>query len=200
MGAYQYIVFLPGKQPTVDDVREFQKHAAALAGQFAWGTARHDFRLALAVERQSFDHVRKIDAGFRQLIDRWQLLGCELVDHLPFVKNAAALRPAPSHAWHANDGRESIHARRAADQLLEKEHAAREAIGRSMLAVQHSLDQIALIQRLGAAVPYALIALAAVTLIGTGFYVRDRLLNSGRESRQATIERALEEPRAAANN
>lgn len=199
MGAYQYIVFLPGKQPTVDDVREFQKHAGALAGQFAWGTTRHDFRLTLAVERQSFDHVRKIDPGFAKQVARWQQHGCELVDHLAFVKNAAALRPTPSHAWHAHDGRESIETRRAADQLATKELAAREAIGRSLLAVQRSLDQIALIQRLGAAVPYALIALGAITVIGAGFYIRDRLVNSGRESRQATIERALEEPRAVAN-
>lgn len=199
MGAYQYIVFLPGKQPTVDDVREFQKHAGALAGQFTWGTTRNDFRLTLAVEQQAFLHVQKIDAGFQQLIDRWQLLGCELVDHLAFVKNPAALRPAPSHAWHAGDGRESIHTRRAADQLAAKELAAREAVGRSLLAVQRSLDQFALVQRLGAAVPYALIALGAVMVIGAGFYVRDRLLNSGRESRQATIERALEEPQAQSN-
>src|SRR5690606_8553509 len=112
-----------------------------LAGQFAWGTTRHDFRLTLAVERQSFDHVHKIDAGFAKLIARWLQHGCELVDHLAFVKNAAALRPAPSHAWHAHDGRESIETRRAADQLVAKEHAAREAVGRSMLAVQRTLDQ-----------------------------------------------------------
>jgi hypothetical protein len=36
-------------------------------------------------------------------------------------------------------------------------------------------------------------ALAAVLTITTGWYIRDQLLNSGRERRQETIERLLEE-------
>jgi hypothetical protein len=193
MSSYYYVVFPPGKQPTVDEVREFNKFAGALAGQFAWGSARNDGRLTLAIDRLSFDHVQKIDAGFAKLIQRWRQKGSEAVDHLPFVKNAAALKPAPSHAWHAHDGRESIHTRRQADELAGKELAAKEAIGRSLLAVQQSLDRYAVIQRTAAATPYALMALAAVLTITAGWYIRDQLLNSGRERRQETIERMLEE-------
>ncbi|MBL9163955.1 MAG: hypothetical protein JNL18_14580 [Planctomycetaceae bacterium] len=194
MSSYHYVVFPRGKQPTADEVREFQKFAGALANQFAWGTCRDDGRLALAVDRQSCDHVQQIDPGFAAVIRRWESHGCELLPHLAFVKDAAALKPTPSSAWLSQDGRGTVQSRRAESALAVKELAAKEAIGRSMLAVQHSLDRYAVIQRVAAALPYALMALAAVLTIGAGWYIRDRLLHSGRERRQETIERALSDP------
>lgn len=193
MSSYRYVVFPRGKQPSADEVREFQKFAGALANQFAWGTCRDDGRLALAVDRQSCDHVQQIDPGFAAVIRRWESHGCELLPHLAFVKDAAALKPTPSFAWLAHDGRGTVQSRRAESALVAKEQAAKEAIGRSMLAVQHTIDRYALVQRLAAAVPYGLVAIAAITTIGMGLYIRERLLNSGRERRQATIERALED-------
>jgi hypothetical protein len=193
MSSYRYVVFPRGKQPTADEVREFQKFAGALANQFAWGTCRDDGRLALAVDRQSCDHVQQIDPGFAALIRRWESHGCELLPHLAFVKDAAALKPTPSFAWLAHDGRGTVQSRRAESALVAKEQAAKEAIGRSLLAMQHTIDRYALVQRLAAAVPYGLVAIAAITTIGMGLYIRERLLNSGRERRQATIERALED-------
>ena len=194
MSAYRYVLFPRGKQPTADEVRELQNFAGALANQFAWGTSRDDGRLALAVDRPSCDHVQQIDPGFATLIRRWESHGCELLPHLAFVKDSAALKPTPSFAWLAQDGRGTVQSRRAESQLAGKELAAKEAIGRSMLSVQQTIDQYALVQRLAAAVPYALVAIAAITTIGMGLYIRDRLLNSGRERRQVTIERALEDP------
>lgn len=194
MSSYHYVVFPRGKQPTADEVREFQKFAGALANQFAWGTCRDDGSLALAVDRQSCDHVQQIDPGFAAVIRRWESHGCELLPHLAFVKDAAALKPTPSFAWLVQDGRGTVQGRRAENQLAAKEHAAKEAIGRSMLAVQRTIDQYALVQRIAAALPYALVAIAAVTTIGMGLYIRDRLLNSNRETRQATITRELEQP------
>ena len=192
MSSYHYVVFPRGKQPTADEVREFQKFAGALANQFAWGTCRDDGRLALAVDRQSCDHVQQIDPGFAAVIRRWESHGCELLPHLAFVKDAAALKPTPSFAWLLQDGRGTVQSRRKVSALAAKEHAAREAIGRSMLAVQQAVDRYALVQRIAAALPYALVAIAAVATIGMGLYIRERLLNSNRETRQATIERALE--------
>ncbi|MBA4107493.1 MAG: hypothetical protein C0485_17285 [Pirellula sp.] len=194
MSSYHYVVFPRGKQPTADEVREFQKFAGALANQFAWGTCRDDGRLALAVDRQSCDHVQQIDPGFAAVIRRWESHGCELLPHLAFVKDAAALKPTPSFAWLSQDGRGTVQSRRAEGQLAAKEQAAKEAIGRSMLAVQQSIERYALVQRIAAALPYALVAIAAVTTIGMGLYIRERLLNSNRESRQATIERTLGSP------
>ena len=192
MSSYHYVVFLSGKQPRAGEVREFQKFAGALANQFAWGTCRDDGRLALAVDRQSCDHVQQIDPGFAAVIRRWESHGCELLPHLAFIKDAAALKPTPSFAWLVQDGRGTVQSRRAESQLAAKEHAAKEAIGRSMLAVQQTVDRYALVQRIAASLPYALVAIAAVATIGMGLYIRERLLNSGRETRQATIERALE--------
>lgn len=192
MSSYHYVVFPRGKQPTADEVREFQKFAGALANQFAWGTCRDDGRLALAVDRGSCDHVQQIDPGFAALIRRWESHGCELLPHLAFVKDNAALKPTPSFAWLAHDGRGTVQSRRAESALAAKEHAAKEAIGRSMLAVQQTIDQYALVQRLAAAVPYALVAIAAITTIGMGLYIRERLLNPNRETRQAAITRELE--------
>lgn len=194
MSAYRYVLFPRGKQPTADEVRELQNFAGALANQFAWGTCRDDGRLALAVDRQSCDHVQQIDPGFAALIRRWESHGCELLPHLAFVKDAAALKPTPSFAWLAHDGRGTVQSRRAESALVAKEQAAKEAIGRSMLAVQQSIERYAVIQRVAAALPYALVAIAAVTTIGMGLYIRERLLNSSRETRQATIERTLESP------
>jgi hypothetical protein len=196
MSAYRYVLFPRGKQPTADEGRQLQQFAGALANQFAWGTCRDDGRLALAVDRQSCDHVQQIDSGFASLIRRWESHGCELLPHLAFVKDAAALKPTPSFAWLTQDGRGTVQSRRAESQLAGKELAAKEAIGRSMLAVQQSIERYALLQRIAAALPYALMALAAVLTITAGWYIRNQLLNSGRERRQETIERMLEEPPA----
>src|SRR5688572_4048421 len=108
MSAYRYVVFPRGKQPTDVEVREFQKFAGALANQFAFGTCRDDGRLAVAVDRLAFDHVSKIDAGFEAVIRRWEARGCEVVDHLAFVKDAKALRPTPTNLWQAHDGRGTV--------------------------------------------------------------------------------------------
>jgi hypothetical protein len=199
MSAYRYVLFPRGKQPTADEVRELQNFAGALANQLAWGTCRDDGRLALAVDRQSCDHVQQIDSGFAALIRRWESHGCELLPHLAFIKDAAALKPTPSFAWLAQDGRGTVQSRRTESQLAGKELAAKEAVGRSLLAVQQSIERYAVIQRVAAAIPYGLIALAAITTIGVGFYVRERLLNSGRERRQETIERMLQDSPRIAN-
>jgi hypothetical protein len=194
MSAYRYVVFPRGKQPTDVEVRELQKFAGALANQFAYGTCREDGRLAIAVDRAAFDHVQKIDAGFEALVRIWTARGCELIDHLAFVKNAAALRPTPTNTWHAHDGRGTVQAMRVAEQLAAKELAAREAVARSLLSVERTIQQYAVAQRIAAIVPYLLIALGATLTIAAGLYIRDRVQNSDRESRQDTIERVIEDP------
>jgi hypothetical protein len=194
MSAYRYIVFPRGKQPADVEVRELQKFAPALAGQFAYGTCREDGRLVIAVDRAAFDHVREIDAGFEALVRGWTGRGCELVDHLAFVKNAAALKPAPTNTWHAHDGRGTVQSLRAAEMLAAKELAAREAIGRSLLGVERALERLAIVHRVAAVVPYLLIGLGAALTIGAGLFIRERMQNSGRERRQETIVRVVDDP------
>jgi hypothetical protein len=194
MSAYQYVVFPPGRQPVDSDIRELQRYASALAGRYAFGVCRNETRLAIAFERQTFDHVMRIEPGFETLIQKWQSHGCELIDHLAFVKNAAALRPTPSYSFVPHDGRATKAELREHERLAAKQLAAREAVGRSLLSVEQTLERFAAVERLAAAAPYALMALAAALTIGVGLHVRDRLLNADRAPRRAVIEQSMDEP------
>jgi hypothetical protein len=193
MSDYRYVVFPRGKQPTVEEVRQWQQFGGLLANRFAWGVARDDGRLTLACDGGTFDHARDIDAGFEALIAKWQARGCELLDHLGFVKNADALRPAPVAPLSSHDRHASLETMRSAERIAAKQMTAREAVARSLLGVERTLDRFAAFQRFASTVPYLLMAAGALGTIGVGLYVRDRLQNSGRESRQATIERALDD-------
>lgn len=206
MTAYRYMVFPRGKQPTVDEARQLQQFAGALANQFAWGAVRHDGRLAIAFDARAFEHVKASDAGFEALLARWTARGCETVDHLGFVKDAAALRPmatapqgtlpqrAPRTAADESDQSTveppsvSAHKRDAAKKLL-----TQESMAQSLLGVQRTLDRYNAWQRFATAAPYLMMAIAAAMTLAFGFYIRDCLVNSGRERRQETIERMLDE-------
>ena len=194
MSAYQYVVFPRGRQPTTAEVAELQKFAGALANHFAWGTCRHEPRLAIAFEQRGFDHVRQIDSGFELLIAKWQAHGCELLSHLQFVKDPSALHPVRDSALANHDFRGTVSAMRNDERIASKELAAKEAIGRSLLCVEQTLQRYAIIERFGAALPYLLMGLTALVLLATGLYARHRLLNADREPRQETIERMLDEP------
>jgi hypothetical protein len=193
MSAYQYVVFPRGRQPTAAEVAELQKFAGALANHFAWGTCRHEPRLAIAFEQRGFDHVRQIDPGFELLIAKWQAHGCELLNHLQFVKDPSALHPVRESTQPKHDLRGTVSAMRNDERIGAKELAAKEAIGRSLLSVERTLERYAIIERFGAALPYLLMGLTALVLLATGLYARNRLLNSDRERRQETIERVLDD-------
>ncbi|MBA3481218.1 MAG: hypothetical protein H0T51_05325, partial [Pirellulales bacterium] len=81
-----------------------------------------------------------------------------------------------------------------AEQLAAKELAAKEVVVRSLLSVERTIQQYAVVQRIAAVVPYLLIALGATMTIAAGLYIRDRMQKSDRESRQDTIERVVEDP------
>jgi hypothetical protein len=180
-----------------------------LANHFAWGVVRHDGRLAVAFEQRGFDHARQVDAGFDALIRKWEVRGCELVEHLGFVKDATALRPVRDSAFaphvrpaeppppgHAAAGEVRTRSAPRPDELAAaKQVVAREAIARSWLGVEQTLQRYAILQRLAAAFPYLLILIATAATVGAGLYIRERLVNSDRESRHETIERmVVDEP------
>jgi hypothetical protein len=194
MSAYRYVVFPRGRQPTPGDVRELKSFAGLLANHFAWGVCRDDGRLAIACEQAAFDHGREIDAGFDALVRKWEVRGCELVDHLGFVKNSAALRPAPTTVGSTNDGGARNDALRTDERGAAKQGTAHEAVARSLLGVQRSLERYAAFQRFAAVMPYLLMALGALATIAAGAYVYQRMENSGRERRQQTIERVVGDP------
>jgi hypothetical protein len=210
MTSYRYVVFSRGKQPTVDEVRQLQQFAGALANQFAWGTCRHDGRLAVAFDARAFDHLKASDAGFDALLARWTARGCETLDHLGFVKDAAALRPTPTAPGRTPlptaprpDIQERVDPVPAVSSGLRdaaKSLLTQESVARSLLGVQQTLDRYNAWQRFATAAPYLMMAVAAAMTLAFGFYVRDRLVHSGRERRQVVIERAVDEslPHAAA--
>jgi hypothetical protein len=194
MSAYQYVVFPRGRQPTTAEVAELQRFAGALANHFAWGTCRHEPRLAIAFEHRGFDHVRQIDPGFELLIAKWQAHGCELLNHLEFVKDPSALRPVRESALPNHDLRGTVSAMRNDERIAAKELAAKEAVGCSLLSVERTLQRYAIFERFGAALPYLLMGFTALVLLATGLYARQRLLNADREPRQETIDRVLDDP------
>ena len=93
MTAYRYVVFPPGRQPAVEEAAELQTFDHLLEHRFAFGTDKHDGGLAIAFEAELFDRAVSKDADFEALIRKWEVRGCRLVEHLGFVKDAAALRP-----------------------------------------------------------------------------------------------------------
>jgi hypothetical protein len=189
MTAYRYVVFPPGRQPTADEAAELLNYARLLENHIAYGTDKHDGGLAIAFEAELFDRALASNAGFESLIRKWEVRGCRLVDHLGFVKDAAALKPikpVPRHLVHHG----------AADRpsppealLSAKELAAKEAHGRARLDLEQALQRVAALQRFAAWGPYMLMGLAAVGTIVAGFYISGRLLDADRERRQETIER-----------
>jgi len=181
MSAYRYLVFPRHQQPTAEEVAEFERYAPLLKRRFAIGRERKTEALVFAFEIEIFDQAMAADEGFEMLIRKWQVHGCELVDKLKFVKDPAALRPTNTHVQQRRMSQEKI--------VVAKQYLAQEAIARSLLGVQHTLERQAWLQRVGKAVPYALIALGTMGVIASGFYVSNRIQNSNRERRQETIER-----------
>jgi hypothetical protein len=194
MAEYRYVLFARGKQPTADEVSELKSLASLFDNKLAWGVSRDDGRLALACPGVEFDKARDSHADFDALVHKWERRGCEIVSHLGFVKDSSALRPMTTSGGLVHDGRASTITVRNEQQGSDHLARAREAVGRSLLGVEQTLQRYAALQRFASAIPYLLILLGAVVTIGTGFYVRNRMMNSGRERRQDTIERVVDAP------
>jgi len=193
MSDYRYLVFPRGKQPTVGEAAEFQNLSGVLAGKFAIGTCRKTGGLVFALDAATFYHAVTTHRGFANLVQKWEVRGCTVVDRLSFVKDAEALRPVQPNLWSPDigsaDGSTSFGKR-----LVAKELAAKEAVARSMLGVQQTLDRYDGLQRCAAAVPYLLIAVGVAGTIAVGFYVSGRLLDEGMEQRRETTIRVIDSP------
>lgn len=206
MSDYRYVIFPRGRQPAVGEVQQLQAFAGALANHFAWGTCRDDGRLAIVFEARGFDHLKASNAGFDALLERWTLHGCETVDHLKFVKDAAALKPVaaapkpvaaaapratpPQPGAQQHVPSEKIH---GAIRDAAKELVAHEATARSLLSFDRTMQRIAAAQRFAAAGPYLLMAIAAALIIALGLTIRHRLIDSSPERRQDAIQRMTDQ-------
>ncbi|MCA9231202.1 MAG: hypothetical protein KDA57_11150 [Planctomycetales bacterium] len=189
MSDYKYLVFPSAKQPTVDEMAEFRDSAYVLEGRFAIGICRKTSNLVFAFAASQYENALALRHDFANLIEKWTMRGCVVVDRLAFVKDSAALRPMQPKSWLAVDNR--AHCR---ESLSSKDLAAKEAIARSRLGVSRTLDRYDALRRFAVWVPYLLIALGALMTIAAGFYVGNRLLEGRMEKRRETTERVITSP------
>src|SRR5690242_298768 len=127
---YRYITFPRGRQPSKEEVEELRRHDHVFAGRVAYGTKREDGRLAIVFDATVYDYALATERGFEALVRAWQSHGCEVLDHLAFVKDASALRPTTTNLPRISPSPAGSGA--SQDKLLTaKELAAKEAIGRS---------------------------------------------------------------------
>ncbi len=182
-GAYRYVVFAAGKQPTIEEVAQLRNWAATTQQRYAVGISGDDARLALGFEAAGFDMACSSDGPFATLLSRWKVRGCEVREKLPFIKKPTALQPIPGGLLH------ELVERRSEPALKSKQLAAQEALGRAGLRFQQTLQQHEWLARIAKGVPYALMALGAVLTIAAGTYFANRLLDSPTERRKETIHR-----------
>jgi len=189
---YRYVVFAPGRQPTVEEVAQLREWSTATKQRFAVGINSEDGGLAFAFDASGFESARSAGGSLATLLGRWEVRGCEVHERLPFVKKPTALQPMSGGLLHASVER------RSEPVLKRKQLAAQEALGRAGLKFHQTLEQHAWLHRVAQVMPYALIGLGGLLTIVAGIYAGQRLLNSSSERRQQTIQRvagdAMAEP------
>lgn len=191
MNDYRYVVFPAGIQPTQEEAALLHEMSDAMAVKWTVGVNRDTQWLSLAFEATAFDAASRRSRRFFRLIETWRNRGAEVVDRLSFVKDHAALQPVRPLAQ-IIDGRRAGEPSSFAAQIAAKEAAAREAVARSLLGVQRTLDRHESLRRFAARVPYLLIGLGATVTIAAGFYIASRLTDATTETRRQTTERVGE--------
>lgn len=187
MGAYRYLLFPKHQQPTAEEATELHSYIPLLKGRWAIGHERKTEALAILFDQDIFEQAMA-NEGFEMLIRKWQVHGCELTEKLKFVKDPASLKPTHPHVGERHLSQERI--------LRGKKYLAEDAIAKSLLNVQHTLERMTWLERVGRAVPYAIIACGTIGLLATGWYVHHRLSSADRERRTETIERMADNPTA----
>ncbi|MCA9234095.1 MAG: hypothetical protein KDA44_01395 [Planctomycetales bacterium] len=192
MGAYRFIAFPPGCQPSVEEVNLLHDYAPVLNRHVAWGLDRRTGALAVALEAEPFVRAVEKDKGFAALVRRWESHGCAVVERLDFVKDSDALHPSVSSPLPGAGLAAGVHAQ---DHLIvAKQNVAYEALGRAKLAFDRTLQRHEALRRFAAVAPYLLMLAAIIGLFGAGWYVTDRMLSGPRERRRDTIERVVADP------
>lgn len=196
MSAYRYVVFPVGHTPNADEVTSLRRYAEHLNNHIALGH-RRDGGLAIAFEAEPFDRLRGIEPAFEDLLTHWRARGGEIVEKLPFVKDAKA--------WKSIDKDPKAPKAPAATQPASR-HApldgpprqakidGREAEGRSRLAAAQITAHAEQLERAAGWMPYALWGLGAALIMGAGVYLGSRLTRSESETRADTVERVADDP------
>lgn len=192
MSDYRYLVFAVGKQPNTDEADQLKQLSKSVSGRLAIGVHAKTGGLVLAWTADDFQQLTG-DRRFTELVGKLEVRGAELATRCPFKKDASALRPIPvsnrarSHHGVYAPGRDET-------PLTAKELAAKEALGRSLLSVQKTLERHAAIERFAAAVPYLLIAVGTLATLWAGWTISDRLSRTSLERRRDATIQAMEAP------
>jgi len=194
MSAYRYIVFPAGKQPTAEEVAELEGYGSLLEKRVAFGLEKKSQSLTIAFDADVFERAINQNLGFESLIQRWKLRGCELHDHLAFVKDTSALQPTTVKPLYSNSQSTSPRPVSSDKRLSAKELAAKEALAQSRLSVQRTIQRHATLQRAAAWGPYIMIGLGTLVIIAAGLYTGNRMLQAEKERRKETIERIASDP------
>jgi len=184
---YRYVVFAPGKQPTVKEVDQLQEWSQATKQRYAIGISAEDGALAIAFDARAFETTRSARNRFDKLFRRWEVRGAEVRERLKFIKKPTALQPVPGDLLH-----DSVE-QRSEPLLKHKQLAAQEALGRAGLKFYQTLQQHAWLARVAKTIPYALMGLIGVLAIVAGIFLGQRLLEAPAERRQETIERVVDD-------
>jgi len=97
---YQYVVFAPGKQPTVEEVELLEAWATLSKQRYAIGINGENGCLALAFEAGGFTTALATNQRFAKLLGHWKVRGCEVRERLPFIKKPTAFQPLPGGLLH----------------------------------------------------------------------------------------------------
>ncbi len=201
MSAYRYIVFPIGHTPSADEVAALRRYAEHFNNHIALGY-RRDGGLAIAFEAEPFDRLRGLEPAFEDLLTHWRARGGEVVEKLPFVKDAKAWKaidkaPKPAAATTRSAAKPASRPLPLDGPPRDRREAqidGREAEGRSRLAAAQIAAQAEQFERAAGWMPYALWGLGAVLVIGAGSYLAVRLTDSDNETRAETVERVATDP------
>lgn len=180
---YRFVVFAPGKQPTVKEVDQLHQWSQTTKQRYAVGINADDGALAIAFDARAVETARSARGGLHKLLVCWEVRGSEVRERLKFIKQPTALQPVPGDLLH--DASQRHHE----PSLRDKQLAAQEALGRAGLVFHQTLARHAWLARVAKVVPYALMALAGVLTIIAGISIGQRLHKAPAESREQTIER-----------
>ena len=202
MSDYRYLVFPVGRQPNTDEAEQLKQLSKSHSTRLAVGVHAKTGGLVLVWLADDFRQAMATDRRFAELIGKLEVRGADLVEHCPFRKDASALRPIPV-VKQATAGHRSSGAYAAGSEdvpLTAKELAAKEALGRSLLVVQKTLERHAAIELFAEWVPYLLVAAGTLVTLWAGWTISDRLAQSQVERRRDTTIQVMDEPDRAVEN
>lgn len=186
-----YIVFPPGMQPTIGQVKIWNAHVHLLKGVH-WGTERQRTdQLAVEIDTESLHQCLRQEPDFEELLATWSRRGAEICDRFEFQPDRNVLKPV-NESKAAKPASVRLLPDKSVPFLEPKESARSVSHGSSPMQSYHQLglDRIGQVtQRASRGGPWLLAGVFALGTLLVGAYMARELRRSGMERRQDTIER-----------